>query len=508
MLVSTALELFACTKQNDGVWTLNADPSLVCFESWWWVLFGPAVAALVVYGLGIPLGVGLWLRWRVADIAEPGFAERYGSLYGNYVAEHPYWESVVMAEKALIAVVAVLFSGFVSLQLAVLGIVFTASLLVHAERKPLIRREDNNLQATLRWCSILILTAAQAFHSGDFPSDAVRTLIEYATVAVIVLALAIVFVRVVVDVATIYRESKVAISPHVMELASAMFSPQGVSRVVAWLRALGRDSAVFQARMVRGLQAVHAASMDHRHATRRRSTRSRSAKLPRGDDDGGDTPREGKRDYGPDPEQDALVETFFGGVWQSRMVPFVREWLKEAAAAVPAQHDGIIESSGDKCHRGKGRGEMLCLLSSFSSFARRCRRREHGDGAAGGGPDSDGQGELNVLARVLYGPVLPADAQVAWLRDAHFVGTLQDMIEAVPDDALGIWTEAVPEVRLTSGKHASSPEEPDRVVAAATGADVEIEMVELATPLAGELSEELPPPPPPPPGDEQGTIFL
>jgi hypothetical protein len=37
-LVSTALEIFACTKQRDGAIALVADPSLICYEGWWYRL--------------------------------------------------------------------------------------------------------------------------------------------------------------------------------------------------------------------------------------------------------------------------------------------------------------------------------------------------------------------------------------------------------------------------------------------------------------------------------------
>jgi hypothetical protein len=50
-----AFQHMNCTAFPDGSYTFDADPSLVCYDTWWYTLRPWAVLAVLVYGLGIPL---------------------------------------------------------------------------------------------------------------------------------------------------------------------------------------------------------------------------------------------------------------------------------------------------------------------------------------------------------------------------------------------------------------------------------------------------------------------
>ncbi|KAI9138145.1 hypothetical protein BKA69DRAFT_820454 [Paraphysoderma sedebokerense] len=54
-VTSYSLALFDCTKESDGVYYLDADTSLTCFDEWWIADLGIGVAAVIVYVIGIPL---------------------------------------------------------------------------------------------------------------------------------------------------------------------------------------------------------------------------------------------------------------------------------------------------------------------------------------------------------------------------------------------------------------------------------------------------------------------
>jgi len=50
-----AFQIFNCTAFPDGTSTFDADPSLICYDTWWNELRPWGVLAVLVYGLGIPL---------------------------------------------------------------------------------------------------------------------------------------------------------------------------------------------------------------------------------------------------------------------------------------------------------------------------------------------------------------------------------------------------------------------------------------------------------------------
>jgi hypothetical protein len=84
---------------------------------------------------------------------------------------------VVMLEKAVIALIGMILTGFVSLQLAMLGVLFTVTIVVSKGRYPYVRNEDNRLQEVLRWCSLVVLSAGHTLHTDDFPNDTVRSIL-------------------------------------------------------------------------------------------------------------------------------------------------------------------------------------------------------------------------------------------------------------------------------------------------------------------------------------------
>jgi hypothetical protein len=362
--------------------TLNANPSLLCYETWWWDLLPFAIAALTAYGIGIPLGLGWWLRRNKDNIAEPVFAERYGSMYGAYTLGHPYWESVVMAEKLVIAVIGILMAGFVSLQLTLLGMVFTATLVSYGARNPFQRREDNELHYVLRCCSIATLGAAQAYHGNDIPSDSIRAAIDVVSIALIAGGALVIFTRIVLDLAKIRRENKIPIRDDLDGMIRGMFTPQGGNAMLQWLRSLGADSALWQSRLRRVLSSIWDGSMALRHATRQRSTRlvnasalsrvkvKRPGDSPIEDGTGGSshvgTEADGVggtvgngTDAQPDPLCDPLVSVYCGEVWQARMVPFVRQWLVGAISA--QDHDSDQDDT-------EALGVVQEMLRCFSAF--------------------------------------------------------------------------------------------------------------------------------------------
>jgi hypothetical protein len=521
--------------------TLNANPSLLCYETWWWDLLPFAIVALAAYGIGIPLGLGWWLRRNKDNIAEPVFAERYGSMYSVYTTGHPYWESVVMAEKLVIAVIGILLAGFVSLQLTLLGMVFTATLVSYGARNPYQRREDNELHYILRWCSIATLGAAQAYHGNDIPSDGIRAAIDVVSIVLIVGGAAIIFARVLLDLVKIRESNKIPVRDDLQDMIRGMLTPQGGSAMIQWLRSMGTDSALWQSRVRRVLSSIWDGSMALRHATRRRSTRLASAsssgqvvKVKLSDDngfieDGAGSGRSGTAASGelsdalPDPLCDPIVSLYCGDVWQARMVPFVRQWL---VSTLSVQEHSPRQGDAEALDIVK---EMLRCFSAFASSSASGGAGLDG-GRSGGDFDSSalhGTASLSTADR-LIGALFARDiaslgssgelqgeylsrsklaASPGWIQALHRLHAVA-WARSHDESLKGGRTESMMNVPTSStgndrgGQREDPRHNPDMTV--------EVEMVELEKRDGGGVrmdQYDLPPPPPPSPPPTPPPVY-
>ena len=90
-LITKAFEAFMCQDLVDGTQMLLAAPSVVCWEGSHIVLFIVSIVLLLVYGIGIPVGIGALLaHYRKQDMLKDKVVlERMGFLYVRY--EGPFW---------------------------------------------------------------------------------------------------------------------------------------------------------------------------------------------------------------------------------------------------------------------------------------------------------------------------------------------------------------------------------------------------------------------------------
>jgi hypothetical protein len=306
-----------------------------------------SIAALLIYGLGIPVGFGLWLRHNQSLLTDPEFALRYGSLYASYRVKYPFWESLVMLEKAAIAMIGMILSGFVSLQLSMLGIVFTLTLVSYKGRDPFVRDEDNLLHRVLRWCSVVVLSAAHTFRASDFPNDTIKDVLVWVAIVCIIAGTVVVAVHVILDLIKVHRAQKVKLPAELVRLMGDVFSPQGIAVASRWFQ-LCSDSyrERWMIRVHEALTGVRATmagddrgdpgsatldddddvgGMPYSERGRRGAARSSdnvrpiSSNLPLGNDRVVSHPCTDN--------EHALIQTFSSDLWQARAVPSVRAWL-------------------------------------------------------------------------------------------------------------------------------------------------------------------------------------
>lgn len=159
VVASSALEIFDCTENANGLVTLDAEPSLTCWEGVHAELWPYALASLIGYGVGIPSLFAAVVRYYREDIkydqalrsrgegdsmANPVIRTRirFAKLYMDFKPEVYYWRLWLIIRKAMLATVALMFNQNAMFQASVsIGVMFTAYVL-HARSKPFLPRQS------------------------------------------------------------------------------------------------------------------------------------------------------------------------------------------------------------------------------------------------------------------------------------------------------------------------------------------------------------------------------
>lgn len=171
LIVSWVFSFFGCSRLEDGKLTLDADPSMLCSDSWWHRLLPAGVACIVVYVLGQPIFSALLVYRNRKRLRLPAFSRKYSSMYFDYKTHVPYWGTVEKFHKLFIGVVATfltqyfffdfdfsfLLLNFVQkkndrskrLQSILLMLAMIVMLLLQRGFRPMFDPRDDTLQTTL-----------------------------------------------------------------------------------------------------------------------------------------------------------------------------------------------------------------------------------------------------------------------------------------------------------------------------------------------------------------------
>lgn len=126
-LVRVAWGMFACLKLDEagklpfaqyavatapfGYWV--QDMQQACYEGWHlgWSL-GLGLVCILLFCIGVPAGLFVWLLTHRSQLSEPGFQMHYGFLYADFKADKYYREALITARTVLLVCVAVFSSVF------------------------------------------------------------------------------------------------------------------------------------------------------------------------------------------------------------------------------------------------------------------------------------------------------------------------------------------------------------------------------------------------------------
>lgn len=151
-----ALSFFDC-REIEGIWYLNSDMSLNCFDEVWWSHFLSVIFIVVLYPIGIPLILFLLLFHNRRELNQARTQARIGILYLNYDRNRWFWEVLDMLYKlCMINLIFVPLQNRFMVGQCLCWMYF-ASVLVS---RPYVRHQDDTLQlvAQNELMLILILT--------------------------------------------------------------------------------------------------------------------------------------------------------------------------------------------------------------------------------------------------------------------------------------------------------------------------------------------------------------
>eukprot|EP01156_Anaeramoeba_ignava_P010784 Anaeramoba_ignava/a480793_53.p1 GENE.a480793_53~~a480793_53.p1 ORF type:complete len:917 (+),score=259.65 a480793_53:298-3048(+) len=194
VLCQWVFDLFSCTKQADGIYTLNAAPSYRCYNDPWWkkmavggVLFG------LLYVIGIPAFIIFMLFYHSKKYNDEMFYSRLSLLCSRFRREWFFWELIVMARKALF-VFALLYFNFASdLQIRLLILVLLIAIILQVAFEPYDTQGRNRAEMILLCVLEIVMISSFVFVSDESGDTKAKERIETFVLILIWMAIIVIF---------------------------------------------------------------------------------------------------------------------------------------------------------------------------------------------------------------------------------------------------------------------------------------------------------------------------
>ena len=249
-LLEAILGRLDCVEYADGRWFFFHEPDLLCDTDTYWDALPAVVLFAILYGIGIPLALGLLIYRHRYNLTDLRVQRRYGLLLDSFRPRFFWFPAAILVHKCIF-VTAKLVLPVSSLFRPLFGCVFVLAFALVKQRlrpmaDPLVRRLD-----------VFHFLVAACMVLGTVVSDTPVTAGEERAVGVLVVLLAVpIFAAVGVIVALYLREQitgKAATPPAVVDLmrttqTAAIFitSPRSKNNASSDDRAFFDAHATFQ----------------------------------------------------------------------------------------------------------------------------------------------------------------------------------------------------------------------------------------------------------------------
>ncbi|KAI9136915.1 hypothetical protein BKA69DRAFT_74910 [Paraphysoderma sedebokerense] len=174
--VSTySLALFDCTKENDGFYYLDSDPSLRCYDDWWYSDLSLSIFALIFYVIGIPCYLGLILYFARNDplggrkwIRIKKLCTSITANDNSYKPTRKEYTFFQIFQKLVLVIVSMFFTGYISFQIILIVYMLMISFYVTAKFRPYVHESLNYLEIYSVGSNIVILTLGLLFYNNQY----------------------------------------------------------------------------------------------------------------------------------------------------------------------------------------------------------------------------------------------------------------------------------------------------------------------------------------------------
>lgn len=142
-IITAASEIFICSSQPNGLFTLNSSPDIVCYSDprWYTMLPFSVLVFIVLNGCSIALFIYLFLKIDMITRRGSMYRHRYKFVLQRFVNKFFFWEAVVTLRKTFISLLNIFFKPMLVITLAV-GCIF-AGMILHMKYVPFKRKFHN-----------------------------------------------------------------------------------------------------------------------------------------------------------------------------------------------------------------------------------------------------------------------------------------------------------------------------------------------------------------------------
>eukprot|EP00163_Fabomonas_tropica_P022311 TRINITY_DN3891_c0_g1_i2.p1 TRINITY_DN3891_c0_g1~~TRINITY_DN3891_c0_g1_i2.p1 ORF type:complete len:4052 (-),score=937.52 TRINITY_DN3891_c0_g1_i2:314-12469(-) len=240
IMSSKTLDVFDCTLREDGTWALDPQPSLICFEPWWWTIAPVGILGLAMYGIIMPVGSAYWIIRNRHRLATPVYISRYGSLYKDFKRSVPFWESFIMIQKLLMLLPLAYFTIYPEFQIASFLLIMFLTLTVNILVRPFYIERYNTLQTLLRWGSCLMLLTGMALRARNTRGeDDYTTLVTFILFVIVGGSTLAILGVIIFDITVIYWSLQKDVDPRIMHHLTKLIHPHGKAELIHWLGRYG-----------------------------------------------------------------------------------------------------------------------------------------------------------------------------------------------------------------------------------------------------------------------------
>ncbi|KAI9136642.1 hypothetical protein BKA69DRAFT_112298 [Paraphysoderma sedebokerense] len=196
-IAAKSLSFFDCTKESDGYYYLDAEPSMRCYEESWWhenVLF--AWLGFCLYVLGIPIYFFVVFYFVYQEKQKHAFFIRMRTLCREVISQNTYvkpqYQYLIFVQillKLLVITIQRFFTKYGGLQILLLILICVISFIFYHSHQPYTYRSLNHLETLSSVLSAFILAIGMLLYIDQFPAENERFLLTVVLLSLIALFL-------------------------------------------------------------------------------------------------------------------------------------------------------------------------------------------------------------------------------------------------------------------------------------------------------------------------------